>query len=501
VSDDVHVRLLGVSKRFGGAQALVGIDLEILRGGVHALVGENGAGKSTLGKIVAGIHAPDTGSVFVDDEEVSFHDAHAALAHGITMIAQELPLVPGMSVLDNVFLGIETHRLGVVETAATRKRLQELMDRTGFRLAPSARVGTLRLADQQKTAILRALARDARLIVMDEPTAALPQSDASALLDVTRALANGGTTIVFVSHFLKDVLDVADTVTVLKDGRLVRTELAEHESESSLVAGMLGRDLGQRFPARVAVPDDEPVLRVESLTRKGAFADATFELRPGEIVGLAGLVGSGRSELARAIAGVDRFDSGRIVLRGRELAARHPGAAIEAGVMLIPDNRRADGLIMGRSIRENVTVPHLGQVSRLGLIRSKVERDTVDSAAAQSGVTAPRSQTVETLSGGNQQKVMFAKWLVRRPDVLVADEPTRGIDVGAKRAIYDILTALASSGVAILLISNEVDELLGLSNRILVMRRGRLVSELDATQATEDALMRAAFGTDVAQAV
>ena len=487
--------LRGISKRFGGVQALYAIDLEIQRGGVHALVGENGAGKSTLGKIIAGIHVPDDGSLTLDGQPMQFTDARGAAAAGITMIAQELPLVGGMSVIDNVFLGIETHRAGVVKSRASRMRFEKLMEQSDLRLDPVARVGTLRLADQQKVAILRALARDARLIVMDEPTASLSRTDAETVLAMIRGLAAGGTTIVFVSHFLKEVLAVADMVTVLKDGRLVRTRAAREESEETLVSAMLGRALEQRFPDRRKHDrQPTPILEVRSLTRRGAFEDVSLALDAGEIVGIAGLVGSGRSELARAIAGVDRFDGGEVLVNGRTLAVRHPAAAIKAGIALIPDNRRYDGLVMGQTIAENVTLPHLTAVSTCGIVRRRREAEVVERAARQSMMKVTRAQPVVNLSGGTQQKVMFAKWLVRHPTVLISDEPTRGIDVGAKRGIYDTLTAFSKTGVALLVISNEVDELLGLCHRIVVMRRGRLVAEFDAGEATEDAIMRVALG-------
>jgi ABC-type sugar transport system ATPase subunit len=358
-----------------------------------------------------------------------------------------------------------------------------------------ARVGTLRLADQQKVAILRALARDARLIVMDEPTGSLPRTDAESVLAVIRGLAAEGTTIVFVSHFLKEVLAVADMVTVLKDGRVIRTAAAREESEEKLVSAMLGRALEQRFPDRRKHHHrPTPVLEVRSLTRRGAFEDVSLALDAGEIVGIAGLVGSGRSELARAIAGVDRFDGGELLVNGRTLAMRHPAAAIKAGIALIPDNRRREGLVMGQTIAENVTLPHLNAVSTCGIVRRRREAEVVERAARQSMMKVTPAQPVVNLSGGTQQKVMFAKWLVRRPTVLISDEPTRGIDVGAKRGIYDALTAFSITGVALLVISNEVDELLGLCHRIVVMRRGRLVAEFDGGEATEEAIMRVALG-------
>lgn len=498
-SRSAHVAISGVSKRFGGVQALDDVDLVVEQGEIHALVGENGAGKSTLGKIIAGVHSPDTGQMTVMGSVVHYHGAYDALLDGITMIAQELPLVPGMTVLENVFLGTEDNRRGILRDEKMRRRFAELLDRTGFELARSKRVGELRIAEQQKVAVLCALARKARLIVMDEPTAALPRDDATTLLEIVRDLAATGTTIVYVSHFLEEVLRIADTVTVMKDGRIVRSGPTTQETPQTLVSGMLGRSLALQFPEKVPPSGDAPaVLEVQGLTCAGRFQDVSLTLRAGEILGLAGLVGSGRSEVARAIAGADRFDAGRVLVHGRELRARHPETAIRAGAALIPDSRKDLGLVMNRSVAENVALPHLRLLSRLGIVRARREGRLVDSALLRSGVSASRARAVSTLSGGNQQKMLFARWMADVPVVVVADEPTRGIDVGSRRGIYELLTALARDGVCVLLISNENEELLGLAHRILVMRRGAIVAELDGTCATEAELVGAAFGDETA---
>ncbi len=492
-----HVELFDIGKRFAGVQALQGITLAIERGMVHALVGENGAGKSTLGRIIAGAHSPDAGSMRVDGEDVRFGSPRDALAHGVTMIAQELTLVPRRSVVENVFLGKETARLGVVVNAPMRARFRELCERAGFDLPADALVGTLRIADQQKVEILRALAREARLVVMDEPTAALTLDESERLLNIVRGLRQAGTTIVFVSHFLQEVLSIADTVTVLRDGRLVHTRPAENETPESIVTAMLGRSMQMTFPDKVFPPDDAPVvLSVRGLTRRPAFEDISFDVRAGEIVGLAGLIGSGRTEVARAIFGADRPESGEIELNGQRVRIRSPRGAIRTGIAMLPESRKDQGLHMRSSIVRNVSLAHLGDVSRVGVVMPIAERHKVEQLTEQVDVRASRlGAWVSTLSGGNQQKVLFAKWLFRPPLALLADEPTRGVDVGAKRAIYELVQRLAANGMAVLLISSELEEVLGLAHRILVIKSGRLAAEFDGRTATEDEVLHAAFAT------
>jgi simple sugar transport system ATP-binding protein/ribose transport system ATP-binding protein len=493
-----HVALDGISKRFGGVQALADISLEIAAGMIHALVGENGAGKSTLGKIVAGVYTPDTGTMLIEGEAVSYHSPRDALADGVTMIAQELMLVPQRSVIENVFLGSAPNRRGVVTTRPMNGQYADLCARAGFDLPAEATVGALRVADQQKVEILRALARDARLIVMDEPTAALTADESERLFDIIRGLRASGTTIVFVSHFLKEVLALSDTVTVLRDGRLIRTAAARDETPESLVTAMLGQSMEVTFPDKApAPPADAPVvLSVRDLSRRGAIEGVSFDVREGEILGLAGLIGSGRTEVARAIFGADRRDSGEITLDGRALNVRTPRHAIRAGIAMLPESRKDQGLLMRSSITRNVTLPHLTEVSEAGVMKPLGERRQVADMTKRVDVRASHLNAwISTLSGGNQQKVLFAKWLFRRPRVLLADEPTRGVDIGAKRTIYELIQSLAASGMAVVLISSEVEEVLGLAHRVLVLRGGAVVAELDGDEATEDDVLHAAFAT------
>jgi simple sugar transport system ATP-binding protein/ribose transport system ATP-binding protein len=498
VDKPAHIETRDLSKRFGGVQALREVSVSIAPGSIHALVGENGAGKSTLGKIIAGVHTPDGGELLLEGREVHFGSPRAALAHGITTIAQEISLVPARTAVENVFLGIEDAHLRLVDRRRLSERYSELCDEVGFHIPERAVVSSLRLADQQKVEILRAVARKSRLIVMDESTAALQADESERLFGVVRSLRDRGTTIVYVSHFLEEVLDLADTVTVLRDGRVVQTTAAAEESPASLVRAMLGRSMDLAFPAKAAVDPDAPVvLSVDGLSTSGFLTDISLQIRAGEILGLAGLVGSGRSEVARAIFAADPRTGGVVKLNGERITLRSPKAAVGRGIALVPESRKTQGLLMGRSITENITLPHLEALSRGRLIVASRERQETQAMVARVDVRAPNVRTpVTALSGGNQQKVLFGKWLFRPPAVLIADEPTRGVDIGAKRAIYDLLQSLAASGMAILLISSEMEEVLGLAHRIMVMRKGRIVAELAGGALTEDAILAAAFAVD-----
>jgi ABC-type sugar transport system ATPase subunit len=488
----------GVSKSFGGVQAVIDADLELEAGRIHGLVGENGAGKSTLAKVIAGVHAPDEGELAIDGQAVRFGSPRDALANGVATIAQEIALVPRATVAENVLLGIEPRATGFVRRRALRQRFDELNERTGFELRGGARVAALRTAEQQKVEILRAIARDARLIVMDEPTAALTRDESARLLEIVRRLAADGTAVLLISHYLDEVLAVCDTVTVMRDGRVVRTAAAAGETPQTLVAAMVGREVSLEYPAKRPPAADAPVaLEVRGLTRRGALEDISFAVRAGEVVGLAGLVGSGRTEVARGIFGADSLDAGEVLLEGQPVRLRSPRQAIRHGVAMLPESRKEQGLVMMRSVRENVTLSTLPDFAEGGLVSRRKERARARELSADLSIRTPSvDAAVGTLSGGNQQKVLFARWLVRPPKVLIVDEPTRGVDVGAKRQIHDLILELADRGMAVLVISSELEEVLGLSHRVLVMRRGRIVGEFDHTEATMERVMSAAFATE-----
>jgi ABC-type sugar transport system ATPase subunit len=489
MSIPAFVEAQGLSKRYGGAQALVDVDLSLREGEVHCLVGENGAGKSTLGKVIAGVVAPDAGELRVDGRAVAYRSPRDALVDGITIVEQELALVPAMTVTDNVVLGLPRMR-------RARAFVTGLIEQYELGLDGDALVERLPVPDQQKVEILRSLARRARLIVMDEPTARLAGDEAANLLRIIRRLAAGGTTVVYVSHFLEEVLTVSDRITVLRNGAVVAAAVgARRETAESLVAAMLGRAATLSFPDKRPAPDGAPaVLEVRDLAGAGGVSDVTLTVRQGEIVGLAGLVGSGRTELARMVFGADARHAGEIDLDGRPLRLRSSADAIRRGIAYVPESRKDLGLFLRRSNEENVTLSHLGCVCRAGLIVRRRERREADAILRRLGVAPPdpRAQA-GTLSGGNQQKVLFAKWLWRTPRLLIAQEPTRGVDVGAKFAIYDMLVELAADGMAILLISSELDEVVGLAHRVVVMARGRATATLEGDEVCEDRILHAAF--------
>ena len=490
--DDLGVA--GVSKRFGGVPALSDVSLTIEPGKVHALIGENGAGKSTLGKIVCGVIEPDEGGLTLGGQTLVLRSPREALAHGIIAIAQELTIVPGLTVAENVYLGSEVATAGFVRRRESRRRFRELAHRVGFDLSPDVPVGRLSIADQQKVEIMRALSRNASIVVMDEPSAALSRSETAALHEIIRSLTRRGSAVVLISHFLSEVLSLSDTITTLRDGRLVRTVEAEGATEESLIEGMLGRSLSSAFPEKVLADPDAPVvLEVDHVSAPGV-TDCSFVLRRGEILGIAGLVGAGRSELARAIFRDAKVSAGTVRLGGAELAGHHPRRSIYRGLVLIPESRKQMGLMMGRSVKENISLSRLDLVSRVGWIAGIRERRAVSGVMKRTTVKAANMRMpAMMLSGGNQQKLLFARSMMCSPSVLIADEPTRGVDVGSKRAIYELLAQMAQDGMGIIMISSELEEILGLAHRTLVMSHGHFTAELAGDEMNEQAVLAAAF--------
>ncbi len=489
-----YLELLDVAKHFGGVQALAGVTLSVRKGSVHALVGENGAGKSTLGKIVAGVHRADRGRMLLDGQEVAFGSPREALEHNVAAIAQEPSIVPHLTVAQNVFLGVEPRDAGFIRNRRLNRAFTALASSAGLDLPGTVLAGRLRTADQQKIEILRTLSRDTRLIVMDEPSAALDADETRHLHELVRKLAADGKTVILVSHFLREVLDLADTVTVLRDGKIVKTAATSAETEASLVEAMLGRPLTSNFPAKTPAAAASPVVMSVRAVRAPGVESATFELRGGEILGLAGLVGAGRTELARALYGAAPITSGEVVLEDGTTLGRSPRRSLRAGLAMIPESRKDDGLVFRRSTLENATLSRLGSLTTAGVVRRGRERRVGHDVLDRCGVRgASYSAPVGALSGGNQQKVLLARMLLCHPRVVIADEPTRGVDIGAKRAIYDFLVSLAAEGLGVLLISSELDEVIGLSHRVIVMRRGHLVADLEGGAISENAILAAAF--------
>ncbi|MGK5498528.1 sugar ABC transporter ATP-binding protein [Streptomyces sp. URMC 125] len=479
----------GITKSFPGVRALDGVDLDVTAGEVHCLLGQNGAGKSTLIKVIAGAHRPDGGEITWRGEAVRPRSPVAAVRLGIATIYQELDLVEHLSVAENVFLGHETATAGFVRAREARARTAALLQRLGHGgIDPDAPVGALPAAGQQIVSMARALSHEARLIVMDEPSAALGPEEVAGLFRVVEALTADGVAVLYISHRMEEIRRIGDRVTVLKDGRTAARGLPARTTPTrDLVALMTGRDVEYAFPERPPRPPEaEPVLRVEGLARRGEFEPLDLQVRPGEIVGLAGLVGSGRSEILETVYGARRPDAGRVLVDGRPLRPGSVTAAVRAGLGLAPEERKAQGLLMLESVTRNVTLSTLPRFARGGWLDRARERAAAHAAVRELSLRPDDpDRPVRTLSGGNQQKAVLARWLLRDCRVLLLDEPTRGVDVGARAELYALIRGLAEAGRAVLLVSSEVPEVLGLADRVLVLREGRVVHTAPARELDE----------------
>ncbi len=533
------------AKSFGAVRAVVDGTVELYGGEAHALLGENGAGKSTMVKMLAGVHQPDRGELLIDGQPAGLSSPAAAQALGIAVIYQEPTLFPDLSVSENIFMGRQPLRVGRrIDRKLLREQSAALFGRLGVRLDPDRICRGLSIADQQMVEIAKALSLDVRVIVMDEPTAALAATEVARLFEVVRTLRAAGAAVLFITHRLEEVFEICQRATVMRDGAHVLTAMVSEVSADDLVKAMVGRQMparpgrgaawtgeqvgGAGGPGRGAAWTDErglrggkaaqggrgrlaaprtpersggsspqvnTVLQVRRLTREGVFIDISFEVRAGEIVALAGLVGSGRSEVARAIFGIDRYDAGEVQLGGQRLRKASPATAMAAGIGYVPEDRRQQGLVMEMSVQQNVGLASLRSLQRRGLIRSAAERSFAADWAQRLNLKYGRlSDPVSRLSGGNQQKVVLAKWLGRQPRLLIVDEPTRGIDIATKAEVHRLLVQLAGTGVAVLMISSELPEVLAIGDRVLVMREGRLTAEFDAAQASEETIMAAATG-------
>lgn len=481
----------GLTVRFGDVEVLSSVDVDIAAGSIHGLIGENGAGKSTLGKVLGGYYRASSGTLRVFGQVVGRWDPPAALAHGVAIMHQELQLVPHLTVAQNVFMGLEEHRFGVLRRNEAA-RLEELMETSGLSLDPNAVTADLPIADQQKIEILRALARKARVIVMDEPTSSLSNAEVVQLHRIMERLRAEGRSVIYVTHFLDHILETCDTVTTLRDGQHISTRAMQGLSKSDLVRGMLGGDKAEtQFPPKQHPLDPKPLLEVRGL--KNRHVDVPhLTVGKGEIVGLVGLVGSGRTEIARAIVGADPAD-GDISLGGAALP-RHISGATAAGLVMVPEDRRSEGLVMTLPVRANITLPHLGRYAAAGVLSTGQERKRTQRAIKRFDVRpAAVDGDISRYSGGNQQKVLLAKWLEGDPSVVILDEPSRGVDIGARETIHAAIADLAASGVAVLLISSEIDEVLGLSHRAYLVDQGRLVEEIDPGDMTEAQVLQALF--------
>jgi ribose transport system ATP-binding protein len=490
---DELLRMRGIVKTFPGVRALDGVDLVVRAGEVHCLLGQNGAGKSTLIKVLAGAHRPDEGQIEWRGEPVTLSTPQTAISLGISTIYQELDLVAGLSVAENIFLGHELARAGLLRRSETRRAARDLLARLGHQeIRVDREVGTLPASGQQVVSMARALSHDTRLIVMDEPSAALDQQEVQSLFRVIAELTSQGVAVVYISHRLEEIRQVGDRVTVLKDGATVATDLpAKQTPTADLIRLMTGRDIEYVFPPRPdrdapEGPSADVVLDVTGLGLAGTFADVSFQVRAGEILGLAGLVGAGRSEILESVYGARRPTGGTVSVDGSRLRSGSVTAAVRAGVGLAPEERKSQGLLLDEAIYRNITVSSLGRFAKGGFLDSSAERTAARELVTALDVRPPGvDRPVRTLSGGNQQKVVLARWLMRDCRVLLLDEPTRGVDVGARSEIYALVRSLAARGLAVVVVSSEVEEVLGLADRVLVVREGRIVHEGPAEELDE----------------
>ncbi|WNV84612.1 sugar ABC transporter ATP-binding protein [Umezawaea sp. Da 62-37] len=484
-----------VAKSFGAVAAVRDVSFPLHGGEIHALVGENGAGKSTIVKMLAGVHRPDSGQVLLDGEPVDLGSPAAAIDAGIAVIYQEPTLFPDLSVAENIVMGRQPRRsLGRVDHKAASRLAAELFTRLGVAIDPDRPARGLSIADQQIVEIAKALSRRARVIVMDEPTAALSGVEVERLFTVARSLRDGGAALLFISHRFDEITALCQRVTIMRDGKHVSTDPLDSLTVDEIVRRMVGRPLSALFPKR-DVPAGDVVLEVEGISRAGVFRDVSFQVRAGEIVALAGLVGAGRSEVVQAVFGVDKRDSGEVRVGGKVLPPGSPRAAMAAGIALVPEDRRQQGLVLEASIERNVTSTRWRGLASFGLLFGGAERRSAAEWTAKLQTKYARlDDPVLRLSGGNQQKVVLAKWLSTAPRVLIVDEPTRGIDVGTKAEVHRLLSDLAADGVAIIMVSSELPEVLGMADRVLVMREGHLVAEIPRADADEESVMFAATG-------
>ncbi len=494
--DTPILRMQHITKSFPGVQALRDVLLEVRRGEIHALMGENGAGKSTLMKILAGIYHPDSGTIEIDDQLVSIDTPNKARALGISIIHQELNLAPSLSVAENISLGREPHTAGGwLDSRTMNRNAQRMLEQIGATFTPTTVVGTLSIAQQQLVEIAKSLSENARILVMDEPTASLSERETQKLFDIIRTLRQQGIAIIYISHRMSEVYELADRVTILRDGQYVGTLEGEAINADELIRRMVGRSLNDLYVHDVINPG-EIMLEAKNLTDGHGIGPASLTLRKGEIVGLSGLIGAGRTELARLLFGADRASGGEIRVHGRPVKIKRPLDAIRAGVGLVPESRKEQGLFLQMAILENITINAMPQLSVSGFLnKHSLQRAAQKQVDDLSIRLASLDLPVVSLSGGNQQKVVLARWLTLRPGVLILDEPTRGVDVGAKAEIYRIMSQLADAGVAMLMISSELPEIVGMSDRILVMREGQIVAELPGRTTTQEEIM--SYATDL----
>ena len=484
----------GISKTFPGVKALDDVGFCVAEGEIRALVGENGAGKSTLMKILNGNYKKDCGQILIDGKEVDITDPRVADANGITIIFQELNLVDELSITENIFAGRLAPKGGLINWKQLHAKAKELLERVGFDVAPTTLVGELTVAGKQMVEIAKALNRDARIILMDEPSATLTKKELDALFQIIRDLKEQGIAVIYISHRMEEIFEICETATVMRDGRIIGTRDVANVTPDELVEMMVGREVDSAYPKRNGVQIGEEVLRVENLCRKDRQQNVSFNLHKGEVLGIAGLVGAGRTEIMRAVFGVDYISKMDVYVSGQKVKIRDPKAAKKHGIAFLTEDRKQEGLTLDFSVKSNIVAANLPSIRKGGMTSNKLENQIADNYIARTKIKTPhRNQKVGNLSGGNQQKVVVSKWLNSEPNILIMDEPTRGIDVGAKREIYEIINELAAQGKAIILISSELPEVLGMSDRVLVMKDDAIVAELTGEQISAVEVMKYAL--------
>lgn len=488
MSNDALLVLDRVCKSFGPVQVIDEVIVEVHAGKVSVLLGENGAGKSTLIKMIAGVHSADSGRILMDGKEVQIPDTKASEALGIATIHQELNLVPSMTIAENITLGRVPRRFGIINRREMRRIAREALDQLGLNLDVNTPVGDLGLAQQQLVEIAKALSLDARVLILDEPTAALTNAEIAGLFEVVNQLKTKGVGMVFISHHLDEIAAIGDFVNVLRDGKFIATVPAD-TPENELVRLMVGRDIDAQFPRQTATPGEQHLLSVENLS-VGALQNISLSVRPGEVVALAGLMGAGRTELIRAIAGADKYTSGTVKVAGKKLPRNDVAAATRAGLGHVPEDRKTQGLVLDASVAENIGYATMASTAKAGLVDRKGQRERAEKVAARLRIRMGNiDQPIRSLSGGNQQKAVFGRWFSAGAKVLLLDEPTRGVDVGAKVEIYELINEITASGGCVLMASSELPEVLGMSDRVLVMSQGRIAGELATNEATQDSIM------------
>ena len=493
------LEMRGICKAFPGVQALQNVDFDLRPGEVHVLLGENGAGKSTLVKILSGAYSKDAGEIYWEGRPITIHTPKDSQDLGIGIIYQEFNLVPQLSIAENVWLRREPYRhraLRLIDWREMRRRTQALLDELHLDLDPKRPVAGLGVAHQQMVEIAKALSLNAKLLIMDEPTSALTDKEIAQLYDVIRKLKARGVSVIFISHHLDEVFEICDRGTILRDGEYIATIDLKATTKDQLIQLMVGRSLEQQYP-KVFTQRGAEALRVEGLVRKGVLHDISFCAYTGEILGIAGLVGAGRTELMRAVFGADPIDQGKVYVFGKELRLESPQSAIRAGLGLLPEDRKYQGLVLILSVLQNVSMASLDRLKKSGLLQLGLEKKQTNDFVTKLRIATPHvQQQVQYLSGGNQQKVVLAKWLASQSKILIFDEPTRGIDVGAKVEVYNLMNQLVESGAAVIMVSSEMPELLGMSDRVLVMHEGRLAAEFDRAEATQEKILAAAMGVN-----